>query len=237
MKIIIHPSETRGAVNLGWLKSRHTFSFGNYHNPERMHFGALRVLNDDYVIPGAGFGTHPHDNIEIITIPLSGTLEHKDSMGNKGLVKTGEIQVMSAGTGIYHSEYNASNDVPVEFLQIWLFPNKREVAPRYDQVKIDEAASKNDWLQLISPNPSDDGAWIHQRAWFHIGELDAGKSLNYTLKDAKNGVYAFVIHGIVQINGETLSDRDGIGIWETESLQIKAINQSKILIMEVPLNS
>lgn len=237
MKRIIHRSETRGLANHGWLRSRHTFSFANYHNPERMHFGALRVLNDDYVIPGAGFGTHPHDNMEIITIPLSGSLEHKDSMGNKGLIKTGEIQVMSAGTGIYHSEYNASNAVPVEFLQLWLFPNKRQVQPRYDQVKINEAAIKNTWLQLISPNLSDYGTWIHQEAWFHIGELDEGKSLPYTLKDSKNGVYAFVIFGMAEINGEMLCDRDGIGIWETESLQIKAINQSKILIMEVPLNS
>lgn len=191
MEKIIHRAESRGYVDHGWLKSAHTFCFGSYFNPERVHFGALRVLNDDHVIGGKGFGTHPHDNMEIISIPLSGTLEHSDSLGNRGTIEPNEIQVMSAGTGVKHSEYNASEVDPVEFLQIWVLPNERDVTPRYDQIQIDPADRKNKLQQIVSPNPEDAGTWIHQKAWFHLADLEQGKEISYTLQNRKNGVYIF----------------------------------------------
>jgi len=203
-KTILHKSETRGHANHGWLESYHTFSFANYYNPERMHFGVLRVLNDDRVNPGMGFGAHPHDNMEIISIPLEGDLEHKDSMGNVATIKHGDIQVLSAGTGIQHSEYNRNQNQLVKFLQIWIFPNKKNVTPRYDQITLDVSQRHNKLQQIISPNESDEGVWIHQDAWFHMGTFDANIETNYQFKKSGNGVYAFVLKGDFMIEGKNL---------------------------------
>jgi len=235
MKTILHKSETRGHANHGWLDSHHTFSFANYYNPERNHFGALRVLNDDRVSAGEGFGTHPHDNMEIVSIPLYGDLEHQDSMGNHGVITTGEIQVMSAGTGIFHSEFNKNKDKEARFLQIWVFPDKKNVTPRYDQISIAEIAKPDELSQILSPNPNDQGVWIHQQAWFHIGELSTGWKGKYTLKIAKNGVYFFVIEGNATIAGQALNRRDGLGVSETEEIEITADTDTRLLIMEVPM--
>ncbi len=232
---VLHKAETRGVANHGWLNSRHTFSFANYHNPDRMHFGVLRVLNDDQVAAGQGFGTHPHDNMEIISIPLEGDLEHKDSMGNVAVIKNGDVQILSAGTGITHSEYNKNKDKQVKFLQIWIFPNKRNVTPRYDQITLKAAERHNKLQQIISPNPDDAGAWIQQDAWFHLGQFDKDKTTEYTLKKSGNGVYAFVLSGDVTINGQALNARDGLGIWDTDKLAIKADNNAELLLMEVPM--
>ncbi len=193
MKTVLHKANTRGQANHGWLKANHSFSFANYYNPERMNFGVLRVLNDDHIAAGMGFGTHPHDNMEIITIPLSGQVEHKDSMGNSGVISPGEVQVMSAGTGIQHSEFNKNKDADLKLLQIWIFPNKRQVTPRYDQLDISKAVTNNGFKQILSPSPDDAGVWIHQNAWFHMGEMNANETYNYQLKDSNNGVYAFLI--------------------------------------------
>jgi len=232
---VLHKAETRGHANHGWLNSMHTFSFANYHNPERMHFGALRVLNDDTVEAGMGFGQHPHDNMEIISIPLEGDLEHKDSMGNVSVIKHGDIQVMSAGTGIFHSEYNKNKDSRVKFLQIWVFPNKKNVTPRYDQITLDVADRHNKLQQILSPNPDDEGVWIHQNAWFHLGTFDKGFSTDYKLKAKGNGVYAFILKGDATINDQVLSTRDGFGIWDVDSFSIKADTDAEILLMEVPM--
>jgi len=232
---IIHKAETRGHANHGWLNSMHTFSFANYHNPERMHFGALRVLNDDTVEAGMGFGKHPHDNMEIISIPLEGDLEHKDSMGNVSVIRHGDIQVMSAGTGIFHSEYNKNKDSRVKFLQIWVFPNKKNVTPRYDQITLNIADRHNKLQQILSPNPEDEGVWIHQNAWFHMGTFDKGIGTEYKIKAKGNGVYAFILKGDVTINGQVLSTRDGFGIWDVDSFSIKADSDAEILLMEVPM--
>ncbi|MCF8285102.1 MAG: pirin family protein [Sphingobacteriales bacterium] len=235
-KHIIHRARTRGNANFGWLNSYHTFSFGHYFDPERTHFGALRVLNDDTVAEGMGFGTHPHDNMEIISIPLMGDLEHQDSMGNKTVIKHGDVQVMSAGTGIQHSEYNKNKDQEVKFLQIWVIPNKRGVTPRYDQITLDIKDRENKFQQVLSPNADDEGVWIHQDAWFHMGNFEAGKTANYSIKKSGNGVYAFILSGAVTINGEALSNRDGMGIENAEELTILANTNAEILLMEVPMN-
>ena len=236
MKSVLHKSETRGHANHGWLDSHHTFSFANYHNPERMNFGALRVLNDDQVAPGMGFGTHPHDNMEIVSIPLEGDLEHKDSMGTKAVIKQGDVQIMSAGTGIFHSEYNKNKDQKVKFLQIWVFPNQRNVEPRYDQISLDKDKLSNNLYQVLSPNPEDEGMWIHQNAWFHMGNLDSGTELKYELKDRSNGVYAFILEGNATINEQDLEKRDGLGVWDTDDITIKSKSDTRILLMEVPMN-
>lgn len=234
---ILHKADTRGHANHGWLNSYHTFSFANYYNPERMHFGVLRVLNDDSVQEGMGFGTHPHDNMEIISIPLEGDLEHKDSMGNTAVIRNGDIQVMSAGSGITHSEYNKNKDKFVKFLQIWVFPNKRNVTPRYDQLTLKAADRHNKLQQILSPNPDDEGVWIHQDAWFHLGTFDAQKTAAYDIKKQGNGVYAFVLKGSFDIDGITLEQRDGLGIWNTNSLNIKAMTEgAEILLMDVPMS-
>ena len=236
MKSVLHKADTRGEANHGWLKSNHSFSFANYRNPERMHFGVLRVLNDDVVAQGRGFGTHPHDNMEIISIPLEGDLEHKDSMGNVAVIKKGDVQVLSAGTGISHSEYNKNANQEVKFLQIWLFPNQKNVTPRYDQITLKDATAKNKLAQILSPNADDDGVWIHQNAWFHMGDLEQGFSTTYQLKDAKNnGVYAFVLEGDVTIGAQKLNKRDGYGVWDTKSFELKADSAAKVLLMEVPM--
>ena len=234
-KTVLHRANTRGHANHGWLNTHHSFSFANYRNPDRMHFGVLRVLNDDWVAPGRGFGRHPHDNMEIISIPLDGSLEHQDSMGNKAVIKAGDIQVMSAGTGVYHSEYNQQKDQPVKFLQIWLFPNKRQVTPRYDQITLKPQQIDNQLYQILSPNPHDEGVWIHQNAWFHLGSLREGFKSSYSLKDSRNGVYVFLIEGKMEVAGQTLNPRDGMGIWDTDSVEFKANSQAKVLFMEVPM--
>lgn len=234
--MVLHKADTRGQADLGWLKARHTFSFANHYDPERMHFGVLRVLNDDRIAAGKGFGTHPHDNMEIITIPLSGTIAHKDSMGNSGTINAGEVQVMSAGTGIQHSEFNHKKDEELSLLQIWLFPKKRQVTPRYQQLTLDPKDRKNAFQQVLSPNPDDAGVWIHQDAWFNIGKFDGGKSTVYTIKREGNGVYAFVIDGDATINGQAVSKRDGLGVWDIDKLDITiGANGAEILLMDVPM--
>ena len=235
MKSVLHKANTRGHANHGWLDSHHSFSFANYYNPERMHFGVLRVLNDDWVTAGRGFGRHPHDNMEIISIPLEGDLEHKDSMGNTAVIKQGDVQVMSAGTGIYHSEFNKNSDRPVKFLQIWVFPKYRNVRPRYDQITLQQNDTRNQFYQILSPNAEDEGVWIHQDAWFHLGTFDQTTQSTYQLKKSGNGVYAFILEGTATLNGQKLEQRDGYGVWETESFDIQADAGSKILLMEVPM--
>lgn len=235
MKKVIHKAGTRGKADHGWLKANHSFSFASYYDPERVHFGALRVLNDDDIAGGGGFGRHPHDNMEIITIPLEGQLEHQDSMGNREVISAGEVQVMSAGTGVFHSEYNKNADKPVKLLQIWLFPNKKNVQPRYDQVKLNVEDRHNKLQQIISPDAGDEGSWIHQDAWFHLGKLDGGKAAEYRIKREGNGVYAFVISGEVTIAGEKLDARDAIGITEAESIDILAGSDAEVLLMDVPM--
>ena len=236
MKWILHKAATRGHVQQGWMQSYHSFSFGGYYNPERMNFGVLRVLNDDTVAAGMGFGTHPHRDMEIISIPLVGNLEHKDSMGNTAVIRSGDIQVLSAGTGISHSEYNKSNEIPVKFLQIWVLPNKMGVTPRYDQLSLKVSDRYNQFQQILSPNPKDEGVWIYQNAWFHQSHLESGKELTYTLKRKKeNGVYVFIIEGSVELNGQKLTKRDGLGVWDIEYLNIKGILKSELLLMEIPM--
>ena len=235
MKTIYHAADSRGDANHGWLKSRHTFSFANYHNPERMGFGALRVINDDFVIGGQGFGNHSHRNMEIISIPLSGKLAHGDSIGNEGVIETGEIQVMSAGTGITHSEMNGDDAEAVRFLQIWVIPNKMDVAPRYQQVHMGDIMRPNEFSQVLSPYSDDAGVWIHQDAWFSMGDFDEGISQTYQLNNPNNGVYVFVLSGEVVIDGNTLVSRDGLGIWDTASFDIDVKEAAKVLVMEVPL--
>jgi len=235
MKTILHKADTRGHANHGWLNSHHTFSFANYYNPERVHFGVLRVLNDDTVAPGRGFGRHPHDNMEIISIPLAGALEHKDSMDNAAVIRQGDVQVMSAGTGVFHSEYNKSSDEEVRFLQIWMFPREKGVEPRYDQITLANSDTKNQLQQVLSPSKDDAGVWVHQDAWFHLGDLEKGWSGNYEIKRSGNGVYAFVIEGEVEVAGQQLGKRDGFGIWDTEAFEIKATGDAKLLLMDVPM--
>lgn len=233
--VILHKANTRGNANHGWLQSFHTFSFANYYNPERMNFGVLRVLNDDTVAAGMGFGTHPHQNMEIISIPLEGDLEHQDSMGNKTVIRNGDIQVMSAGTGVQHSEYNKNQDKEVKFLQIWVIPNKQSVAPRYDQITLKEEERHNKLQQILSPNPEDAGVWIHQNAWFHLGKFDKDFATEYHFKKQGNGLYVFVLNGDVTVNGQDLNKRDGFGIWNTDKVTIKANSEAEFLLMEVPM--
>ncbi len=237
MKTILHKSETRGHANHGWLDTHHTFSFANYYNPERVNFGAIRVLNDDWIAAGEGFGTHPHDNMEIITIPVAGVVEHKDSMGNHGTIKAGEIQVMSAGTGIFHSEYNHEKTMPLELFQIWVFPNKRNVTPRYDQISLADIEKVDEFFQILSPNPNDQGVWIHQNAWFHLGNLSEGWEGKYELKDKNNGVYFFVIEGDVTVANQELNRRDGLAVSEAAEVEIKSNSISKVLVMEIPMTA
>ncbi len=235
MNTVIYKANTRGYANHGWLEARHSFSFANYYDRDRVHFGVLRVLNDDIIKGGYGFGRHPHDNMEIITIPLEGSLLHEDSMGNKAVIQSGEVQVMSAGTGIQHSEKNNSETDPLKLLQIWLFPNKQNVTPRYDEISIKDIAVKNEFYQILSPNPNDQGVWIHQDAWFFLGDFDAAVQKTYTVKKETNGVYAFIINGTATINGTTLESRDAMGIWDTHDFEITASSGTRILLMDVPM--
>lgn len=236
MKTIYHSADTRGAANHGWLNAKHSFSFASWYNPDRTHFGSLRVLNDDIVAKGAGFGTHPHDNMEIITIPLSGSLKHQDSMGNSSVIKAGEIQVMSAGTGIEHSEFNPSHTEELNLFQIWIFPNVRNVEPRYDQFEMDTIRMHNNFLQLVSPDKTDEGTWIHQNAWIHMAKIDENTHLNYNLHGKNNGVYFMVIEGEFQIGEQKLEQKDAIGVWETEGVEIKTRKAGRILAIEVPMD-
>jgi len=237
MKILLHTADSRGQANHGWLNTHHTFSFANYYNPDRIHFGLLRVLNDDLVAAGGGFGMHPHDNMEIISIPLQGVIEHKDNMGNSEKIGAGEIQVMSAGTGVFHSEFNPESEGLLNLLQIWVFPEKRNTQPRYSQISIEGLAKPDELYQIVSPNPEDDGAWIGQQAWFHLGDLSKDWEGEYNLKGSNHGVYAFVIEGKVTIAGQTLNRRDGLGIYETSKITIHADEPSRILLMEVPMDA
>lgn len=238
MEFTLHKAESRGFADHGWLKSAHTFSFANYYNPERIHFGVLRVLNDDYVAPGMGFGMHPHENMEIISIPLSGELEHKDSMGNISTIKKGDVQVMSAGTGINHSEYNPNEKEPVTFLQIWVIPNKKNVTPRYDQISLNIEDRNNKLQQILSPNPNNEGVWIHQNAWFNIGKFDINHKETYTLHNQNNGVYLFLLEGRLSVNGQELTKRDGLGIRKANEINLNSLeNNTEVLLMEVPLSN
>jgi len=236
MKTIVHKANTRGHADHGWLNSYHSFSFANYYNPDRVHFGMLRVLNDDTVAAGMGFGAHPHDNMEIISIPLEGDLQHKDSMGTEQVIRHGDVQVMSAGSGITHSEMNANKDKAVKFLQIWVIPKVDNVVPRYGQVTLHPEDRKNKLQQIISPEENATNLWIHQDAWFHMGNFDKGQKADYTIKKKGNGLYAFILEGDFTINGEKLNRRDGMGISDTDKVSIEATSdKAEILLMEIPM--
>lgn len=234
---MIHKSETRGHANHGWLDTHHTFSFGMYHEPSRMHFGMLRVLNDDFVIGGAGFGKHGHDNMEIISIPLKGSLAHSDSTGNEGVISTGDVQIMSAGSGILHAEYNASDTEPVNFLQLWIIPKERNIQPRYDQLSFTKEQTHNQLQHIVSATKREGCLWINQDAELYLGEFDASMSISHAIKSANHGVYVFVIEGSLTIGDITLNKRDGIGIYDTDSLLATVHEQSNILLIEVPMKS
>jgi redox-sensitive bicupin YhaK (pirin superfamily) len=231
----LHKANSRGAADHGWLKSFQTFSFANYYNTDRIQFGALRVLNDDHVDGGKGFGEHPHDNMEIISIALEGSLQHEDSMGNVAVIEPGEIQAMSAGTGIYHKEFNKQGDKAVNFLQIWVFPNQRNVKPRYDQQKFDLNGQPNQFVQILSPNADDEGVWIYQDAWFNMGRFTEDTTLNYSLNKKGNGVYIFVLKGTITVNDQNVEVKDGFGIWDTDQFLVKASKGAEVLLMEVPM--
>jgi redox-sensitive bicupin YhaK (pirin superfamily) len=234
MKHVLHLADTRGHADHGWLNSRHTFSFANYHHPERIHFGALRVLNDDIVAAGRGFGLHPHDNMEIISIPLAGDLEHRDSMGNVQVIRHHDVQIMSAGTGIQHSEFNKNPDAEVRFLQIWVFPKKRDIRPRYDQ-KTFLPEDRRNRLQVVVAPEGGDALAINQDAWFSLGRLDKGFETAYALHAPQNGVYAFVLEGSATVGGIALGRRDGLGMWDTDSISVRADADTELLLMEVPM--
>lgn len=235
MKTVLHKANTRGHANHGWLDSHHTFSFAGYYDPARVNFGALRVLNDDIVKGGAGFGQHPHDNMEIISIPLRGTLEHGDNTGGEGIIKSGEVQIMSAGSGIAHSEKNASKTDEVNFLQVWVFPKEKNIQPRYDQKLFPVEERLNKFQTVVSPEKNNTSLWINQDAWFSLSKLAKGFSTDYAVNKTTNGVYVFVIEGDVTINGQKLNKRDGFGVWDVEKLSISADNVAEILVMEVPM--
>lgn len=234
MKHILHKANTRGHANYGWLDTWYTFSFANYYNPERIHFGTLRVINDDSIAGGQGFGKHPHDNMEIITIPLEGELEHQDSMGHTMPIKPNEVQVMSAGTGLYHSEFNRLKDVTLKLLQIWVFPARQNVPPRYDQKEFDPVGRVNSWQYIVAPDVP--GALtINQNAWFSMVSLEKGNVIDYTVHDSKNGMYLFLIEGSISVEEIELNRRDGLGIWETSAINIKATDSAQLLLMEIPM--
>jgi redox-sensitive bicupin YhaK (pirin superfamily) len=236
MKTVLHTANSRGHANHGWLNAYHSFSFASWFHPDRIQFGMLRVLNDDTIAAGMGFGTHPHDNMEIITIPLEGDLAHKDSMGNSSIIKSGDIQVMSAGTGIQHSEFNPNAEQQTKLFQIWLFPKHRNVTPRYQQITLDPSLQKNNFDQILSPNPDDAGVWIHQDAWFYLSDFEANFTKKLALKKEGNGFYILTIEGEIEVNGQKLEKRDALGIWETSEIEIKANTASKFLVMEIPMD-
>jgi len=235
MKTIYHPANERGGAHHGWLKTKHTFSFADYYDAERVGFGALKVINDDHIDGGHGISSHSHRNMEIVTVPLTGALIHEDDMGNKSLINAGDIQVMSAGSGVVHSESNANQDIPVKLLQIWLEPNKKNVTPRYQQLSLIELLNRNQFNQVLSPHSNDAGVWIHQNAWFSVGEFDQGATQTYTFNDSSNGAYVFVISGQVFINNQVLQPRDGFGITEASQFAMDVVANAQILVMEVPV--
>jgi len=236
MEKLLHRAGSRGHADHGWLDTHHTFSFADYYDPDRMHFGALRVLNDDRVAGGRGFGRHPHENMEIISIPLEGDLEHRDSMGNVAVIRAGDVQVMSAGTGIFHSEYNRNQDAEVKFLQIWVLPNRRNVEPRYDQISLRDIEKENQFYQILSPHKDDQGVWIHQNAWFSLGRFSRQTPFEYKLHLNGNGIYAFILNGSANIEGDHLERRDGFGLWNTDHISGTAKDETTILLMEVPMD-
>lgn len=236
MNKTIHKADTRGVADHGWLSSRHTFSFAEYQNPERVQFGPLRVINDDVVQPSMGFGTHPHENMEIISIPLTGELRHEDSMGNVQEIKAGEIQIMSAWTGITHSEYNGSDSEDVNFLQIWILPEKQDIEPRYDQKLFSADERQGRFQNIVSPDQSDDGVWINQQAWFWLSDFYAGQAESYAIKQPGNGAYFFVLEGAVSVAGEQLERRDGIGIEGAADIDFEATEDCQLLVMDVPVS-
>lgn len=235
MKTVLHTANSRGHANHGWLNAYHSFSFASWFHPDRVQFGMLRVLNDDTIAAGMGFGTHPHDNMEIITIPLEGDLAHKDSMGNSSIIKSGDIQVMSAGTGIQHSEFNPNAEQQTKLFQIWLFPKYRNVEPRYQQITLEPSLQKNNFDQILSPNPDDAGVWIHQDAWFYLSDFEADFTKKLTLKKEGNSFYIMAIEGEIEVNDQKLEKRDALGLWETSEIEIKANTASKFLVMEIPM--
>jgi len=236
--MIFHKADTRGHEDHGWLNTFHNFSFGDYYDHDRMQFGTLRVLNDDTVAAGTGFGRHPHNNMEIISIPLEGELEHQDSMNNIQIIKKGDIQVMSAGTGIFHSEYNRDKNKEVKFLQIWIIPNKLDVQPRYDQVTLDPSKRINRLQQILSPNPKDEGIWIYQDAWFCLGKIQKDNQVNYQIKRKGNGVFCFLLSGNMNIKDNPLEKRDALGIWDIDSIDLISLSDdSEILVMDVPMKN
>ncbi|UKJ07805.1 pirin family protein [Solitalea lacus] len=236
MKTIIHRANERGYNNIGWLKSYHSFSFASYYDPEKIHFGLLRVLNDDTVAPGMGFGTHPHDNMEIVSIPLSGELRHKDSTGREEVIKTNDVQIMSGGSGIAHSEYNNSREHEVKFLQVWVFPKERDIEPRYEQKTFFPEDRDNKFSVVVSPNREEGGVWINQDAFFSLGNFDAGETIEYSIKNKGNGVYVFVLNGEVEIATETLGTRDAIGINDVDTIIVKTNSKTELLLIDVPMN-
>ncbi len=236
MKTTIFKAGSRGHADHGWLNSYHTFSFAEYHDPERVRFGLLRVVNDDLVSPGQGFGTHPHDNMEIVSIPLQGALAHKDSTGTEKVINTGDVQIMSAGSGLYHSEYNASKTEPVSFLQIWVFPKERDITPRYEQKSFDKAERQNKLQTVVSPVKDDGALWINQVAWFSLANLEKGQSIDYTLNNKASGVFIFLLEGNAEAVGEKLEKRDAVGVTGADSIKINANENSEILVIEVPMN-
>lgn len=240
MKTILHKSEDRGHANHGWLNARHSFSFSSYHNPSKVHFGLLRVLNDDIIAGGTGFGRHPHDNMEIVTIPLEGSLKHQDSTGGNGLIRKGEVQIMSAGSGIFHSEFNASETESLNLFQIWVFPKERNIQPRYDQRMFEKEKRMNRFCTVVSPDKADaenDGAlWINQDAFFTLGAFENSTETQYKLHRSNNGVYIMVVEGSVQIGEQQLNRRDALGVWETAEVNLKIAPGSELLLIEIPMN-
>jgi len=236
MKTILQKASERGGADHGWLKAKHYFSFASYNNPEKVHFGLLRVLNDDIINGGTGFPTHPHDNMEIVTIPLTGALQHKDSTGGKGIIRSGDVQIMSAGTGVQHSEFNASQTEAVNLFQLWVFPKKRNITPRYDQRNFSVDERINKWQIVVSPNEADNGLWINQDARFALTKLEAGKEITYKNAFKGNGVYLVVINGSVKVNDIELSKRDALGIYDTDSFTVSTSEAAELLAVEVPMN-
>jgi len=236
MKKVIHRADSRGYANHNWLQSYHTFSFAGYYNPERIHFGALRVLNDDVVKGGMGFGAHPHDNMEIVSIPLIGELEHKDSTGRNEIIHQHDVQIMSAGSGIQHSEYNASKTAPVNFLQIWVFPKLRDITPRYQQQTFDPADRNNKLQVVVSPEQDSGVLWINQDAWFSLGKFDAGEKLSLTPKMKDQGSYLFLLEGELQVGDDILTKRDAIGLTDFEKIDVTVLKPAEFLLIDVPMN-
>lgn len=236
MKLVLHKSDERGFADHGWLKARHSFSFASWHNPNQMNFGMLRVLNDDIIAGGNGFGRHPHDNMEIVTIPLEGALEHKDSMGNTGIIEHGEVQIMSAGTGVYHSEFNASKTKEAKILQTWVYPKTKNITPRYNQKKFNKVDYTNKFLNIIAPDvDAKDTMYINQDAWYSLGLFDVEKELEYKIHKEGNGVYAFVIEGQLKIDGIHVERRDGIGVWDVAHFNVEIAKNTMLLLIEVPM--